>query len=694
MIPAPRARVRSLIASHIAHRGDVGAVGEIVLTEPQREAVRRARSALLRFRGVLLADDVGTGKTYIALALIAPYANPLVIAPAALRRMWEHAARRAGASFAFISVESLAGRRAPPAAHDVVLIDEAHHLRNPRTRRYAVAVTIVRHAHTILLSATPVHNTAGELDAQLALFMGADARDLDDEMRARVVVRANEEARGPKVMVHRPFPVPDADHIIEAIQSLPAPVVPRDGGEAPSLVRMSFLRAWCSSREAMFSMLRRALRRAEALRDALRDGRRLSKRDLRSWIGTGEDQLAFTELLAGDGGETVDDQSAQRYVDSLKSLWMPLLSLEWIDDARAAHICTVVNAHVGVPILACSQYMATVDAMWARLRHMPRVAVVSSRWARIASGPVSRDEVLRRFAPNALGERMPHPRERIDLLVATDLVSEGLNLQDAGVLIHLDLPWTAARLTQRVGRIARTGSPHDTVHTYALSPPRAAEVLLALEQRLATKRRIAAELVGGSRRTGTLLGANGRREPAAGPELLGRIVTMLRPWADPEIPAGEPCACAVEAPQRGWLALIVDDDGARFVARIGKASATTNPSTVARAVSWLVSNEEHWLPVSWTAVREEAGRWIERQRGRQIAGVSRKHAARVQSRELASAMSAMVRSLPHERARVAAAAAQVQPVDPRRTNTAMTVALVVFCRRDETRRTHCSALRP
>src|SRR6185503_2935460 len=97
MIPSSRARVRALIASRIAQRGDVGAIGEIVLEETQREAVRRARSALLRFRGVLLADDVGTGKTYIGLALIAPYENPLVIAPAALRHMWNRAARRVAA---------------------------------------------------------------------------------------------------------------------------------------------------------------------------------------------------------------------------------------------------------------------------------------------------------------------------------------------------------------------------------------------------------------------------------------------------------------------------------------------------------------------------------------------------------------------------------------------------------------------
>ena len=47
------------------------------------------------------------------------------------------------------------------------------------------------------------------------------------------------------------------------------------------------------------------------------------------------------------------------------------------------------------------------------------------------------------------------------LLLTTDLASEGVNLQDASVVVHLDLPWTAARLEQRVGRVARLASAHD-----------------------------------------------------------------------------------------------------------------------------------------------------------------------------------------------------------------------------------------
>jgi len=71
--------------------------------------------------------------------------------------------------------------------------------------------------------------------------------------------------------------------------------------------------------------------------------------------------------------------------------------------------------------------------------------------------------------------------DRIDLLLSTDLLSEGVNLQDAEVVVHLDIPWTAARLEQRVGRLARMGSKHSTVTVYLIRPPASAAALLENE---------------------------------------------------------------------------------------------------------------------------------------------------------------------------------------------------------------------
>src|SRR3989442_15749078 len=100
-----------------------------------------------------------------------------------------------------------------------------------------------------------------------------------------------------------------------------------------------------------------------------------------------------------------------------------------------------------------------------------------------------RFEVLRAFAPRAQGAPSPAPALETDVLIATDLLSEGLNLQDAVRVIHYDLPWSPARLTQRVGRIDRAGSPHVRIETITLLPAPPLAEAIALERRLLGKAR-------------------------------------------------------------------------------------------------------------------------------------------------------------------------------------------------------------
>ena len=123
----------------------------------------------------------------------------------------------------------------------------------------------------------------------------------------------------------------------------------------------------------------------------------------------------------------------------------------------------------------------------------------ASSMAAVRASPadaLSRADALARFAPVATGAREPPAAERIDLLIATDLLSEGVNLHDASVVVHLDLPWTSARLAQRVGRSRRLGARHATTSVYAFAPPAAADALLRQEQRLRDKLHAAARVTG------------------------------------------------------------------------------------------------------------------------------------------------------------------------------------------------------
>ena len=111
-----------------------------------------------------------------------------------------------------------------------------------------------------------------------------------------------------------------------------------------------------------------------------------------------------------------------------------------------------------------------------------------------------RRAVLERFAPLAthreteaiddsgLQERIePLRKESIDLLIATDVLSEGQNLQDAQYLINYDLPWNPVRMIQRAGRIDRLFSPHDKVYIYNLMPEQGLDDLLKLVSSLTRK---------------------------------------------------------------------------------------------------------------------------------------------------------------------------------------------------------------
>jgi hypothetical protein len=86
----------------------------------------------------------------------------------------------------------------------------------------------------------------------------------------------------------------------------------------------------------------------------------------------------------------------------------------------------------------------------------------------------------------------------VNLLIATDLLSEGVNLQRASVIVHLDLPWTAARLEQRIGRLARSGSPHERGISYSVNPSPRAEAFLHELEIITRKSSLAGDIFGDS----------------------------------------------------------------------------------------------------------------------------------------------------------------------------------------------------
>jgi superfamily II DNA or RNA helicase len=94
----------------------------------------------------------------------------------------------------------------------------------------------------------------------------------------------------------------------------------------------------------------------------------------------------------------------------------------------------------------------------------------------------SKARMAARFAPKANPNIRVGGEKEVQILVATDVMSEGLNLQDGDVAINYDLHWNPVRLIQRFGRIDRIGSVNDVIWGFNFLPERALEKNLGLKQ--------------------------------------------------------------------------------------------------------------------------------------------------------------------------------------------------------------------
>lgn len=487
---ARSALARLIIESDVALRK----LGSIELQPHQVSAVTRLRKAIREFGGALLCDPVGTGKTFTALALAECSERTLVVAPAVLKEMWQRAGMLAERRLAFISFEALSRGRTYDSEYEFLIVDEAHHARTPSTHRYAMLSRLVSRSKVILLTATPIHNRRKDLLALLALFMGSRAASLASAEISRCVIRRGTPTEVP---IPRTEPITwlsvgEQKEIVQMLLALPPPAPPRDGGDGGALVVNSLARQWASSDAALRGALRRRLVRAESLIAALESGRWPSKTELMTWIVDDETiQLSFAELLSPAVANAQELLCSVRlHVEAVRGV-LAATTASHADEERAEIIRRIRSLHSDRRIVAFSQYADTIDQLYSLLSRDGGVAALTGNGARVAGGTISRVDALGRFAPIASGRPRARPANDVSLLLATDLLSEGVNLQDAGVVIHLDLPWTPARVEQRLGRIARFGSPHEAVQSFAIRPHVSADHAIRIEEILKHKERAA-----------------------------------------------------------------------------------------------------------------------------------------------------------------------------------------------------------
>jgi hypothetical protein len=484
---APVAEVAAAIAAHLVP--PVAPIPMFAWLRPgQERTAGRIVTVLERHCGALLADPVGTGKTFVSLAAAVASANGRGIAaivPAPLVDQWRTRAAECGVELEVLSHSAVSLGRLPTRDPQVVIVDESHHFRHPATKRYAQLARFAAGRRILCVTATPIVNRPEEVAHQLLLGVRDDAlrvhgiRSLREGLRRRRGL----EALGELVIASTDLPpLPgrvertcqwepagtSPPHWLEAIDALTL----AERGGVGALIRTVLLTAGASSPAALRSALGRyasLLRHADEARKA---GVSVDRSALRRLTAESPEQLMLWEVLpVGEVGDQLP-LSDLKEVERIRSG----IDLEAPDPKAAALIEVLADQR---PTLVFTTAVATVPYLCSRLTAQAPAWVTGARagWRHVH---LPRHAVLNWFRPSA-AEISPH------VLVTSDVAAEGLDLQRAVRVIHYDLPWTAMRVAQREGRSRRYGGRHPEIEVVRMAPADWAESRLRISSVLGRK---------------------------------------------------------------------------------------------------------------------------------------------------------------------------------------------------------------
>jgi superfamily II DNA or RNA helicase len=462
------------------------------LLPSQKLSFRRVLAAIDRYRGALLADPVGSGKTFIALAAAAEanHGSTVCLVPATLMSQWQAAAARVGVAVTLCSHERVSRGHLPRHTRGLVIIDESHHFRNPQTKRYRHLAPWLIGRSALLLTATPVVNRLPDLAHQLLLAVRDDALAADGVGSLRTLHRTGcapaalghlvfesqtrIESRPERAFCHSKAGEAEsraAGRLLTALGRLRLSSSETIAG----LIRGVLLRAAGSSPAAYAESLRRYRRLLLHAGDAMKAGRTIDRQELKRFTRELDDQLVWWELMPISRGQSeieIED------LDQLNGIIGEVEPAAQESDPKLDRLRALLLD--GVPTLV---FTASRHTVWYVRDHLAqlRIAWCTGDKAGIGTNRLSRSVVLDWFrAPTD----SPHaPRH----LVVTDVAAEGLNLQRVARVIHYDLPWTPMRMEQREGRAVRYGSQHSQVQVVQFELPPLLERRLRVCASLARK---------------------------------------------------------------------------------------------------------------------------------------------------------------------------------------------------------------
>ena len=572
------------------------------LAEFQEDAVRKARKILARYDGVMVADSVGLGKTWIGKKLLEDFAyhlrqQALVVCPASLEDMWETELGKASISVRVISQERLGQADFAVDEYgnvDVILIDESHNFRNPGSQRYENLERLIglngglgrdgMRKKLILLTATPVNNDLLDLYHQINLFTRGDLgyfaaagigdlrkyflaarREVGDRSSAVALFNLLEEVviRRTRPFIRQAYPdatingeritFPErklktvrydleatyngiyaevvfgidglrlAPYNLEAFKKKGVEVNELEAGREQALVgifKSRYLKRFESSIAAFRISVRRALEFQKTFESYILDGKALKSVDfhraMRFLEREGEEDDALPTSKADELDASEDAKTAlgtmpvvdpaqynlwalhaavQHDIDTLTKIWQRVKDIKPENDAKLQKLKTLLSKDLKEKkVIIFTYYKDTARYLYDQLGGDAGAAfrkkVGNPHIRRMDSGAAPKERVglVQAFAPVAnMRPELLGTEKEVDLLISTDVLSEGQNLQDCGYLVNYDLHWNPTRMVQRAGRIDRIGTKFDTLWIYNMFPEEGLERLLRLVQSLSEK---------------------------------------------------------------------------------------------------------------------------------------------------------------------------------------------------------------
>ena len=579
--------------------GPGGTGAEIELFDFQKKAVSEAVRTLGEYGGVIIADVVGMGKTYVGCSIMKhlrehQHAKPLVICPPHLKDMWEEYMRRFEIygeveSRYKIGMDDDVLRRHTHC--DVILVDESHHFRHHYTNAYRALSAFMDdktdEARVILLTATPISNTIKDLKNQIKLFPAegleripvAGAADLDEyfrglenpdrlvseegtakvqdllrhvlirRVRGQIIERYAKKdgdrhyldhPDGRKYFPKRKLQNPseyDVDkvyndafeHIENAIGELrmaryvPGKYIREAFMDQEKYQELASISAPLASiaRSTLLKRMESSIKAFDTSIWNYQNGYRLFRAQLeKGVVPIGKE---FKDTIYRMTGGDYDEVEYERDIAKIKPQYD--INAFKVDEWKAdidwdLRKLAEIRGH-----LQGDEYTKRDDKLH-KLRDMIRerdekVLVFSEsaetaryvceylkkelpdrRIEQIDSKKGQREKMaaVRRFDPkHNPGEAVPAGRG-LDVLVSTDVLSEGVNLHAARVVINYDFHWNPVRLIQRVGRIDRIGSEHPEIEIFNFLPTAKIEASLELRERVANKIETIRKIIGTGQR--------------------------------------------------------------------------------------------------------------------------------------------------------------------------------------------------